>query len=250
MRVKAIKTKLVKPGDDLLQIIEQSIAQIPEQSVLAVTSKIISYAQNQLVPIAATKKKDKIAWVKKEAELYYGPYSSYKLMLAIKNNTLCVNAGIDSSNAQNQLVLWPKNLQQETNRIWQFLRDHYHVKQVGVIVTDSKTTPLRWGVTGTCLAHCGFKALRECRGDKDLFGYTLTMVQVNVAEALAVAATFEMGEVAEQTPLAIINSPSQVEWQDRVPSKKELDELLISLDEDVYAPMLTAIPWQKGDKLG
>jgi len=262
MKVTAIKTPIVKANDDLYPIIENSIKNsqlgtLPEKSVVIVTSKIISYTQGRLVAKknlkTETSHKDKTqkqALVKQEAE-YYLPasYSQPNMMMAIKHGTLTVNAGIDESNAMLDdklcYVLWPENLQETANQIWQFLHDTFGLKQVGVIITDSRTWPMRWGVVGTCLAHCGFKQLKDWRGTKDLFGREIKMVQVNVAEAIAAAAALEMGEVAEQTPLGVVEDIKQIVWQAQVPTQQELKDLLIDKKDDVYGSLIDAVEWVK-----
>jgi F420-0:gamma-glutamyl ligase len=246
MKITAIKTPIVKQNDNLLQLIVQNVKQVPEKSVLVITSKIISYSQNRLVPIEAGTREEKHELVKKEADAYLpSSHSQYDIMLAIKDGHFNANAGIDESNADGHYVLWPENLQQELNEIWKFIRNHYQVKQVGVIATDSRTWPLRWGVVGTCLAHCGFKQLADFRGKKDLFGREIKMVQLNIAEAIASAAVLEMGEVAEQTPLALVEEIQHIEFQDREPSKQELQSLKIAIEDDMYQPFLQSVPWVK-----
>lgn len=201
MIITVVKTPLIKPGDNLFDVIKNSIDKIPEKSVLVITSKIISFCQNRVVKKTTGDKSEKHKLVKQEADYYLGPHSSkYNIMLTIKGYTLAVNAGIDESNADGGYVLWPRNLQKTTNDIWRFLRKNYKVKEVGVVVTDSKALPLRWGVVGTAICHCGFKALYDYRGKRDLFGRELKMSQINIAEAIAVAVVLEMGEAAEKPP--------------------------------------------------
>ena len=114
-------------------------------------------------------------------------------------------------------------------------------------MTDSKTMPLRWGVTGTAVAHCGFEALIDEIGTPDIFGKKLEMTQLNVAEAIAIAAVFEMGEGDEQQPLAVVSDIQQrVKFQDRPPTAEELSNLVIDPEDDVYAPVLMNAKWQKG----
>jgi len=247
MKITAYKTPIVQPGDNLLDLIANSISSINERSVLVVVSKIISYSQNRLIPIKTGDRQEKHNLVKQEADLYLSnSISQYDLMFTIKNNHLTVNAGIDESNADNSYLLWPENLQQEVNNIWRFARQHYQLNQLGVIVTDSRTWPLRWGVVGTCLAHCGFKQLKDYRGEIDLFGREIHYVQQNIAEALASFSVLEMGEVAEQTPLGIIENIRQIEFQDREPTNQELTDLKIQPEDDMYGPLLTSVLWQKG----
>jgi len=186
--------------------------------------------------------------VKKEADLYVdSAESKYDIMLTVKNNIVAVNAGIDESNANDHFVLWPKNIQEKADDIWKFLRSHYKLKKVGVIITDSKTFPLKWGIVGTSVSFCGFKGLYDYRGKKDIFGRVLKMSQINIAEALAISAVLEMGEADEMMPLCIIKNIPKIEFQDRVPTKKELKSLLINIEDDVYAPVLTKAKWKKGE---
>jgi len=246
MNLTSIKTPLVKPNDNIFQLIKQSIISLPENSVLAITSKIVSYSQNRLIKKVKNSKAEKHALVKKEADLYLNPnLSKYDTMLTIKENILAVNAGIDESNVSDHYLLWPKNLQSTTNKLWSSLHHHYKIKNLGMIITDSKTMPLKWGVTGTCIAHCGFFALNDYRGKKDLFNRKMKMTQVNVAEALAVAAVFQMGETNQSTPLCLISNIPFIKFSSQPPTKKELKSLKINLSDDVYAPLLTSVKWNK-----
>lgn len=267
MQVQALQTRLVKANDDLLQVIDESIAadtklqaHLPENSVLAISSKIISYCQGRLVKKTQSEtqgfskeqaRAEKHALVQQEAELYTDPHSSkYDLMLTIKDSTLAVNAGIDESNAnldgEECFVLWPTDLQATLNQVWQHCRQKYGLKNFGVISTDSRSFPLRWGVVGTTLAYCGFKGLNNHIGQKDLFGRQIHMVQVNAAEALGVATTFAMGEVGERTPLALASELEKVQFVDHEPSATELASNKIALADDAYAPLLNSASWQKG----
>lgn len=250
MKVTALHTPLVKPGENLHQFLADNISELPEKSFLIITSKIISFAQNRLVPEDKNQPEQKHELARQEADLYLeSSESKYDLMLTIKNSILAVNAGIDQSNANGNYVLWPKDLQKTTNEIWQFLREHFNVKKLGVIITDSKTIPLRWGVTGTAVANCGFEVLINKIGEEDLFGKKLEMTQVNVAEAVGIAAALEMGEGNEQRPLAVVSDVNQpIVFQDRPPTEKELKDLLISPADDVYAPVLMKVQWKKGKR--
>lgn len=248
MKVTAIQTPLVKPGEDIRQFLASNINQLSEKSFVVITSKIISFAQKRLVPVEPNDPEQKHDLVRQEADLYLEPSESkYDLLLTIKNSILAVNAGIDQSNADGNYVLWPENLQQITNEIWQFLREKFQLKELGVIITDSKTMPLKWGVTGTAIASCGFEVLINRIGHPDLFGKELEMTQVNVAEAVGIAAAFEMGESNESRPLAIVSGVNQpVVFQNRPPIEQELKALLIDPVDDVYAPVLMSAKWRKG----
>src|SRR5262249_11461727 len=159
------------------------------------------------------------------------------------NNMLVPTAGIDESNADGNYILWPKNPQKSANAIREYLSNQYQLRDIGVVITDSKTTPLRWGVTGIALAHSGFLALNNYIGVPDIFGRKLEHTKVNVADSLAAAAAFVMGEGAEQMPMAILSDLPQVVFQQRNPTEQELQELHIHMEDDLYAPFLNAVSW-------
>ena len=246
MQVQSIQTELVHVNDDLFSVLSKALkTNIPERSVVVVTSKIIALCEGRVVNKNGSNKHD---LVRQEAEWYTEPSrSKYDVMLAIKQNQLFVNAGIDESNADGQFVLWPKNPQQSANKIWSWLRETFSLSEIGVIVSDSKTTPLYWGVTGAAIAHCGFQTLSSKIGQSDLFGVPLKMTQVNVAQALAAAAVYEMGEASERTPLALVTDIRDITFQDQPPTTQELQNLRINLEEDVYEPILMSAPWKQGE---
>lgn len=255
MKVTAIQTPIVQKHDDLKKIIANAISSLPEKSVVVIASKIVAYSQGRIVAKdlsldESAQRSEKHALVRKNADYYLDPRESkYDLMVTITHQTIAVNAGIDESNAEGEsYILWPENMQQTANDLWHFLREHYGVKEVGVIFTDSRTVPLRWGIVGTCLVHAGFVALSSCIGKKDLFGRTMVMEQIAVGEAIAGAAVFEMGEVAECTPLAVVEDIRQIQFQERVPSEEELAQLHINIQDDVYAPFLEKADWKPGER--
>jgi len=200
---------------------------------------------------------DKAALIETESTWFLPKaVSRYQVYLTIKANALMPYAGIDESNSDGNYVLWPADPQRSANAIRAYLRRRFGLHHVGVIITDSRPLPLRWGVTGFCVAHSGFRALYDYRGQLDLFGRPLQMIdlfgrplqmtQTNVADALAAAAVLVMGEGAEQTPLARITSAPYVEFQDHDPTPEELAALAIAPEDDLYAPLLTSVPWQRG----
>lgn len=249
MKVTTIKTKIIQPGEDIFSFLRESINSLEEKSIVIITSKIISFSQNRFVEVgdnSTREEKQNIA--KQEADLYLDiSFSKYGTMLTIKDSLLVVNAGIDESNSAGKYILWPDKLQQVTNDIWQFLRKEYEVRELGVIVTDSKTTPLRRGIIGTAMSHCGFKAIIDRVGDKDIFGKKLNTTKVSVMEAVAVSGVFEMGEGNEQQPLAIASEFQQpIEFLDQPPTEEELEDLKVEPSEDIYAPIIMSAAWKKG----
>lgn len=245
MKIKAIKThKITKNDRDLLTILDRYLPKLDEGSIVAVTSKIVAICEGRIVPVESSNKDELI---KQEADLYLPREENrYNLFLTIKNNLLAVSAGIDESNSNGNYILWPKDPQGSANRIRKHLAKKFGLKKIGVIITDSKTTPLRWGVIGVAIAHSGFSALYDMIGTEDLFGRKLKMTKVAVADALTVSAALVMGEGREQTPLAVISDVPFVKFQEANPTEEELLELKIAIEDDVYAPLLKSVNWRRG----
>src|SRR3989344_1439830 len=245
MRAVPIKTKKIRARTgSIFLILDNYVQKMPEGSVLAVTSKIISLCEGRVVGARGTNK-DKL--VEDEAEFFLPrKLSRYKIMFAIKNGILAPSAGIDESNTDGYYVLWPRDPQKTANEIKKKFKKKFRLKKVGGKITDSKTTPLRWGTSGVAIAHSGFAALKDYIGTSDVFGRKLKMTKANIMDALAASAVLVMGEGSEQTPLAIMEDMPFVKFQKRDPSASEIRELRISINDDLYAPMLKAVKWRKG----
>lgn len=248
MKVTAIVTPTLFAGDNLLGVIRTVLPRIPEKSILVVTSKVVALWENAVVPVPRNRAQ-KQALIKSECELYTEPtQSKYNVSLTIRDGMIGVDAGIDESNVSEGFVLLPADAFESAKKIWQFVREQYSVEEVGVIVTDSVSLPLKWGVVGRSIGHCGFEAVTSKIGEKDLFGREMTMTKIAVAEALASTAVFAMGEVAESTPLALVEEVPHILFQKQPPSAAELQGLYIDPQDDVYAPMLTKAPWKQGER--
>lgn len=244
MKVTSLKTKPIVLGDKLFEILESAIKSLPERSVVAITSKIISICEGNVVKIGT---KDKNELIKEQAEYYLPPNDRYNFSLTIKNNIMIASAGIDESNGNGYYVLWPKEPQKTANGIRAFFKKKFKLKNLGVIIVDSKTTPLRWGVTGVAVVHSGFSALNDYIGTPDIFGRLFRVEKANVADMLAASAVGVMGEGNEQTPIAVIEDIPFVHFQDRNPTKRELKDLVITMEEDLFAELLKGVKWKKGD---
>lgn len=245
MIIAAIRTHKITPRDkSILKILDQYSLTFKENSVLAISSKIIAISENRVVKKNLATKED---LVPQESELYLPKnVSKYGVNFTIKNNLLVASAGIDESNAGEYLALWPKDPQKSANEIREYLSGRFKLKKVGVIVTDSRSMPLRWGAIGLGIAHSGFQALNNYVGKKDIFGRKFRVEKSNIVDGLAAVATLVMGEGDEQTPLAVIEDLPFVKFQSRNPTKKELEFLKIKLEDDLFAPFLKAVEWKKG----
>ena len=247
MQVKAYKTHKIEAGEDLKNILNRYLPKIEEKSIIVITSKIVSICEGSTVKIDKTFEKKEL--IKKEADYYFEDekLSQYGLVIpTIKKSILIANAGVDESNANGNYILWPKNPDRTAEKIWEYLRKKYAIKQLGIIITDSHLMPLRWGVHAVGITWCGFVPLKDYRGTPDIFGRLLRMEQENIVDELANAATVVMGEGAEQTPLTVISDVPFVSFQNRPPTKAEREAMLIEKEEDIYGKFLISVEWIKG----
>jgi F420-0:gamma-glutamyl ligase len=234
MKLIAIKTNIFNLGEDLFTFVIKNLGQkkLKEGDVLAVTSKIVSLNEKNI--IYKSDVIDKESLVKKEADVYFGK-GAYDCHLTIKHGIMIPSAGIDESNANGEYyILYPHKPYESAKKLWTKLKKHFGLKKLGIILTDSHTTPLRRGVTGISLAHCGFHGIESLVGSKDIFGRSMKYTYLNHADALAVMAVYEMGETCEQKPIAILR-----DFKLNFTNKNTQSECLIALEEDIYLPILT-----------
>lgn len=248
MKITPIKTPVVHAHDDLWQLLKANLpATLPEKSILAITSKIVSLCEGSVVTKNNLERDD---LVPDECD-YYLPreLNEYHFCLSITRGTLVASAGIDESNADGNFVLYPRDIQKSVNAIRHFIRQTYKVKNCGVVMTDSHVLPLRWGTSGTAIGYSGFISLKNYVGTPDIFGRKLKVTRSNISEGLAAAAVVCMGEGKEQQPLALIEDVPFIEFVDADPSPEEIASLTLSIDEDIFSPMLKSAPWIKGRQL-
>ncbi len=249
MNITAIKTpKITIQSGSIYDIIDGSLPHVHEDSVIAVTSKIVSICEGSVISYSEI---DKEELVVKESNLYLpASLSKYGHHFTITNNTLIPMAGVDESNGEGYYILWPRDAQKTANNLRKHLIEKHGLKNLGIVITDSTCQPLRRGTTGISLAHSGFKALRNYIGKPDLFDRPFGVTQANIAGGLAAAAVLAMGEGTEQTPICIISDLESIDFNQNDPAPEELAEITISLDEDLFAPFLTAVNWKQGERSG
>lgn len=244
MIVRALKTPVVKNGDSIRELLQASLSMNLEGCILAITSKIISVCEGRVMPKNSVSNKKDLIY--KEADYVLDVKNEQSHILTIKNGVLIPSAGIDESNVEDAYIPYPKDVHSTCIDIWKWLRIEYKLQNIGVMITDSHTTPMRVGVTGIALAWCGFEAQYSYIGTKDIYGRPLQCTKVNVIDALAAAAVFEMGEAAEQTPIAIISEAPRIVYKDYATSEMDIINTNIPMEEDIYGEILMSVKWKKG----
>ncbi|MEK7096546.1 MAG: coenzyme F420-0:L-glutamate ligase [Patescibacteria group bacterium] len=243
MRIKSIRTKKIQPNEKITEVLDEYLKKFADSSILAITSKLVSTCENNIIPKKDVEKEELIY---READYYLPIKNDYGMTLTVKNNILIPTAGIDESNVSGGYILWPENPQKSANEIRKYLIKRFGVGRVGVIITDSRTSPMRTGVTGVAIAHSGFKALKDYIGKPDMYGVKLGFTKSNIIDGLAGVSVLVMGEGNEQTPLVVIDEIDCVQFTKGNPSKKELEELKIDIKNDIYGELLQNDKWCKG----
>jgi coenzyme F420-0:L-glutamate ligase/coenzyme F420-1:gamma-L-glutamate ligase len=145
------------------------------------------------------------------------------------------NAGIDRSNVagdEDTVLLLPEDPDASAVRLKTDLEDHLGVR-LGVLITDSIGRPWRLGTTGIAIGCAGITALKDLRGDTDLFGRVLQVAEVATADCLASAAGLIMGEGAEGIPVALISGSGLVDRASEEPGQSA-KTLLRPVEEDLF----------------
>ena len=191
----------VKPGDVLAELIAAA-AELQNGDIVVVTQKIVSKAEDRLVPVDPEDplshkpivEAESVRIIRRRGEL---------IMSETRHGFVCANAGVDLSNVeQGYCALLPVDSDRSARRIRDGLRARAGV-EVGVIVSDTFGRTWRRGVTDVAIGTAGVAAVVDLRGSTDSYGRTLQVTEVCVADELAAAAELVMGK-ASGVPVAII----------------------------------------------
>ena len=211
---------LVEPGDDLGGLLVAALrrAQIVPESgdVLIVAQKVVSKAEGRIVDLTEIVPSARAVAlakeVNKDARLVEVILSETDEVVRHRRDVLIVahrlgfvmaNAGVDQSNVapegSEHVLLLPRDPDASAGVLKSRL-DHEFGVNFGVIINDSFGRPWRNGVVGVALGAAGIPALRDMAGTPDLFGRTMRVTEVAVADEIASAASLLMGQAAEGQP--------------------------------------------------
>ncbi len=233
MKIEAIKTEIITPSSISLEaFLDKYITELHEEVIVVFSSKVISLIEGRVS--RELEKREEL--VRKEADFISREETKNAHHIIIKEHAFIFGAGIDLSNAAGTLVLLPENAMQTAREIQQYLANKFKLKQFGVIISDSRSLPLRRGTVGVALGFSGFSPLLDYRGTPDIFGRNFEVEVSNIVDSIAIAANLAMGEGTEQTPIAVVSAVPSVKWDDSFPTEEQLNELFLDLEEDLFYP--------------
>ena len=210
---------LIRQDDNLADILVKSLQEtqieLHDNDIIVLAQKIVSKSEGRMVNLAIVTPSQHAIELAQKADK---DPRVMELMLQESNEVLrirvgtiivehklgfvCANAGIDHSNVnegEEHVLLLPEDPDRSARNIREKIKQTTG-KNIGVMIIDSHGRAWRNGTVGICIGLSGLPAIIDERGWKDLFGYTLKITVVGVADELAAAASLVMGQAAEGTP--------------------------------------------------
>ena len=127
------------------------------------------------------------------------------IIVETKHGWVCANAGIDRSNvAPHSDQEWILRLPDDADRSARDLRARLKQatgRDVGIIIDDTHGRAWRNGAIGVAIGVAGLPAVEDLRGREDLFGYTLQVTTIGLADQIASAASLLQGQADEGYPI-------------------------------------------------
>jgi len=215
---------LIRRDDNLADIVVNALQEnnlvLQDNDIFVFAQKIISKAEGRAVNLATITPSPRAIELGKQTEK---DARVVELILQESNEVLrtrtgaiivehklgfvCANAGIDHSNvagmgdaAEEWVLLLPQNPDRSAEKMRTEIKSKTG-KQVGILIIDSHGRAWRNGTVGVAIGIAGVPGQEDLRGKPDLFGYTLQVTQVGVADELAAAASLMMGQAAEGIPI-------------------------------------------------
>jgi coenzyme F420-0:L-glutamate ligase len=226
MQYIPVKTRILNPPqDDLFGVLDEFLPNLEEGDVLVVTSKVVSIDEGRCV---LEKDFDKHKHIKEESDVII-PRTGWS-PLTIINHVMVGGAGVDKSNSNGYYTLLPENPFESAARIHKYTKERFGLKNLGVVVTDSKSNPCRYGATGCAIGFWGIHPLESHIGKKDLFGRAIKIERTNVVDGIAAGANLLMGETAEGIPVVIARNIPNLKFEEGDLRK----ELFCPYEEDTH----------------
>ncbi len=231
---------LIKEGDDLVALICERFS-FENGDIVCIASSVYSKAAGHILPLSgvtpgerarriAEKTGEDPRFIQVVLDASEDVLLEYPFVLSeLPCGHVGVRAGVDQSNIENDMVIMlpPDPMMAAVHLKRGFLERSG--KEVGVIVTDTCGRSFRRGQTGHAVGWSGIPAIRDFRGDHDLFGHVLKITEEAVVDEIAGFANFVMGESDNGVPVVVFRNCPQ--WSGH-------DNLYFRADEDVFRKML------------
>ena len=196
----------VRPDDALAPLIADAAAaqdtSLRDGDCLVVTQKVVSKAENRLVPLDPDDLDARRALVESESVRIVRRRGDL-IISETPHGFVCANAGVDLSNVEHG---WAALLPVDADRSAKHIRDALRAREgvdVAVVVSDTFGRPWRRGLTDVAIGVSGLAGVVDLRETPDALGRMLHVTEVAVADEVAAAAELVMGK-ANGVPAAIV----------------------------------------------
>ena len=214
---------LIQSGDDIVEIIiDKAVAagiQLCPGDILVISSKIVSKSLGRLVALDRVEPSAEAEALAAETgkdprlvELILGQskrISRKRLGVLVTEHHLglvSANAGVDQSNIEagdDMALLLPIDPDGAAENFRADIDGRLGI-DVAIIISDTHGRPFRVGNVGVAIGAAGLPAVKDLRGQRDLFGRVLEVTQVAYADLVASAAHLLCGEADEGLPAVIL----------------------------------------------
>lgn len=231
---------LIHAGDDIAALVCAKV-NLEDGDILCVASTIWSKAHGhtkKLVDITASERAVRLGKLNGEDPRFVQAVLDASTDIIMEHPFILsemsfghigVRAGVDQSNIEDGMVIF---LPPDPMKAAAQLRDEIKKvskKNVGVIITDTCGRSFRRGQTGNAIGWSGFTAIRDFRGDTDLFGHVLKITEEAVVDEIAGFSNFVMGESNNGVPAVVFRNCGR--WTGH-------DNLYFRNDEDITKRVL------------
>ncbi|HBC57095.1 MAG TPA: coenzyme F420-0:L-glutamate ligase [Gammaproteobacteria bacterium] len=214
---------MIQPGDNLAEMIidakPATMGDWLEGDLLVIAQKVISKAEGRYVrltdvtpspeAIELAKEVDKdprfVELVLQESVRVVRKRPGV-LIVEHKLGFVHANAGIDRSNiehSESQVLLLPQDPDSSAQKLSTELSNLVGIN-LPIIINDSMGRAWRNGTLGLAIGVSGLTPLVSHIGEKDIYGRSLEVTEVAVADELAAAASLVMGQTTAKIPVVLV----------------------------------------------
>lgn len=231
---------MIKSGDAIPELIS-TICALQDGDIICIASTIISKAKGysvRLDTVTAGEQATRIADSTGEDPRFIQVVLNQACDVLIETpftltqvpcGHVGVRSGVDASNVEDGMVIiLPPDPMKEAEEIRGDIQ-RITGKDCAIIVTDTCGRSFRRGQTGHAIGWSGIHAIRDFRGDTDLFGRTLEITEEAVVDEIAGLANFVMGESNNGVPAVLFRG---------VPKWTGHDAIYFNSEEDIIRKAL------------
>lgn len=197
MQFIPVKTRELKPPkDNIYEVFDSSLPVLMEKDIVIITSKIVSIHQGRCFKKGTVEKQNLVI---AESDGYLIDKEKPGRIFTVAHNSFSINAGVDDF--RDYYVLLPENPMDIAQEIHSYLTNKYSLSELGIVITDSHSAPLRRGVMCYAVGYFGISPLIE-HGEKNKYSKWTT----NAVDSIAAMAGIFLGESAQihhWTPIVI-----------------------------------------------